>query len=144
MDAYRQVPQTVELALTCEDAGACLVRAGRGGEAVPVLEEALEFYLRTGAHRGVSRLDAALRALGVRRRRPGQLHRSPVGWDSLTNSEVRVARLAAEGLTNPQIGDRLFISRRTVATHLANAFRKLGITNRVQLAAEVNRRYPGS
>ncbi len=53
--------------------------------------------------------------------------------------ELGVARLAAEGLTNPQIGDRLFISRRTVATHLASVFRKLGITNRVQLATEVSR-----
>jgi DNA-binding CsgD family transcriptional regulator len=58
----------------------------------------------------------------------------------LTTSELAVARMAAEGLTNPQIGDRLFISRRTVATHLASVFRKLGITNRVQLAAEVTRR----
>lgn len=63
-----------------------------------------------------------------------------MGWDSLTRSELVVAGLAAEGLTNPQIGDRLFISRRTVATHLANVFRKLGITNRVQLATEVSRR----
>jgi DNA-binding CsgD family transcriptional regulator len=63
-----------------------------------------------------------------------------VGWDSLTASELGVARLAAEGLTNPQIGDRLFVSPRTVATHLASVFRKLGITNRVQLAAEASRR----
>jgi len=109
---------------------------------VSVLEEAQSFYLRAGAHRGVARVDAALRALGVRRRRSGQPRRAPVGWYSLTASELGVARLAAEGLTNPQIGDRLFISRRTVATHLANVFRKLDITNRVQLAAEVSRRPP--
>lgn len=142
VDAYRQLPQTLELALACEDAAACLIRAGRGADAVPVLDEAHQFYLRIGAHRGVARTDAALRALGVRRRRPGQLRRSSVGWDSLTTSELGVARLAAEGLTNPQIGDRLFISRRTVATHLANVFRKLGINNRVQLAAEVSHRSP--
>jgi DNA-binding CsgD family transcriptional regulator len=87
-------------------------------------------------------VDAALRPLGVRCRRSGQPRRALVGWDSLTASELGVARLAAEGLTNPQIGDRLFISRRTVATHLANVFRKLDITNRVQLAAEVSRRPP--
>ncbi len=139
VQTYRRLPQTLELALACEDAGACLVRAGRGADAVPVWDEALTFYLRTGAHRGSARMDAALRALGVRRRRPGQRRRSSVGWDSLTDSELGVARLAAEGLTNPQIGDRLFISRRTVATHLASVFRKLGITNRVQLATEVSR-----
>ncbi|HXT45743.1 MAG TPA: AAA family ATPase [Pseudonocardiaceae bacterium] len=137
---YRQAPSTVELPLTCEDAGAALARAGRGAAAVPILNEALDFYLRSGMQRGAARADAALRALGVRRRRADRLRRPPVGWDSLTTSELAVARMAAEGLTNPQIGDRLFISRRTVATHLASVFRKLGITNRVQLAAEVTRR----
>ncbi|MBV8992325.1 MAG: AAA family ATPase [Pseudonocardiales bacterium] len=137
---YRQPPPTIELALTCEDAGAALAQAGRGAAAVPVLDEALDFYLRSGMQRGAARVHAALRALGVRRRRAGRLRRPPVGWDSLTASELGVARMAAEGLTNPQIGDRLFISRRTVATHLASVFRKLGITNRVQLAAEASRR----
>jgi DNA-binding CsgD family transcriptional regulator len=140
VQAYRQAPLTIELALACEDAGAALSRAGRGPAAVPVLDEALAFYLRCGAQRGVARVDAALRTLGVRRRRTGQLRRPQVGWDSLTASELGVARLAAEGLTNPQIGDRLFVSPRTVATHLASVFRKLGITNRVQLAAEASRR----
>ncbi len=144
VDAYRRLPQTAELALACEDAGAALSRAGRSAEAVPVLDEALDFYLQTGARRGVARVEAVLRVLGVRRRRSasgsGRRRRTSVGWDSLTDSELVVARLAAEGLTNPQIGDRLFISRRTVATHLANVFRKLGIANRVQLATEVSRR----
>ncbi|MGH3786717.1 MAG: helix-turn-helix transcriptional regulator [Pseudonocardiaceae bacterium] len=142
VDAYRRLPRTVELALACEDAGAALSRAGRGAEAVPLLDEALDFYLQTGAQRGAARVEAVLRGLGIRRRRSGsgQLRRTSMGWNSLTRSELVVAGLAAEGLTNPQIGDRLFISRRTVATHLANVFRKLGITNRVQLATEVSRR----
>jgi DNA-binding CsgD family transcriptional regulator len=140
VQAYRRAPPTIELALACEDAGTALARSGLGAVAVPLLDEALAFYLRCGAQRGAARVDAALRTLGVRRRRAGQLHRPQVGWASLTASELTVARLAAEGLSNPQIGDRLFISRRTVATHLASVFRKLGITNRVQLAAEANRR----
>ena len=63
-----------------------------------------------------------------------------MGWESLTDSELGVTRLAAEGLTNRQIGDCLFISRRTVGTHLAHVFQKLGINNRSQLAAEAARR----
>jgi len=51
-----------------------------------------------------------------------------------------VARLAAQGLTNPQIGERLFVSRRTVQTHVAHVFAKLGISSRTLLAAEVARR----
>jgi DNA-binding CsgD family transcriptional regulator/tetratricopeptide (TPR) repeat protein len=137
---YRQAPLTIELALTCEDAGVALARVGRGAAAVPVLDEALDFYLRSGMQRGAARVHAALRALGVRRGPPRRQRRPPVGWDSLTASELGVARMAAEGLTNPQIGDRLFISRRTVAAHLASVFRKLGISNRVQLAAEASRR----
>ncbi|MGH3838862.1 MAG: response regulator transcription factor, partial [Pseudonocardiaceae bacterium] len=99
-----------------------------------VLDHALDFYLRTGAQRAASRVEAALRALGVRRRRAGRVPRPSMGWESLTDSELGVARLAAEGLTNRQIGDRLFISRRTVGTHLAHIFQKLGINTRTQLA----------
>ncbi|MGQ0775916.1 MAG: helix-turn-helix transcriptional regulator [Pseudonocardiales bacterium] len=138
--AYRHVQPTVELALACEDAGAALSRAGRTAEAVAVLDEALERYLRMGAQRGAARTEAALRALGVRRRRVGRVPRPSVGWESLTESELSIAALAAQGLTNRQIGDRLFISRRTVDTHLAHVFGKLGINSRAQLAAEVGRR----
>ncbi|MGH3815268.1 MAG: helix-turn-helix transcriptional regulator [Pseudonocardiaceae bacterium] len=134
VQTYRQGPQTVELALAGEDSAAALCRAGRAAEAIPVLDHALDFYLRTGAQRAASRVEAALRALGVRRRRAGRVPRPSTGWESLTDSELGVARLAAEGLTNRQIGDRLFISRRTVGTHLAHIFQKLGINTRTQLA----------
>jgi DNA-binding CsgD family transcriptional regulator len=51
-----------------------------------------------------------------------------------------VVDLVIDGLTNPQIGERLYISRRTVQTHLAHVFTKLGISSRTQLAAEATRR----
>ncbi len=54
--------------------------------------------------------------------------------------ELTVSDLITEGLTNPEIGDRLHISRRTVESHLAHTFRKLEFTTRAQLAAEVARR----
>ncbi len=60
-----------------------------------------------------------------------------MGWEGLTDSELGVARLAAEGLTNREIGDRLFISRRTVGTHLTHIFQKLEINTRTQLARRV-------
>jgi DNA-binding CsgD family transcriptional regulator len=62
---------------------------------------------------------------------------------SLTPAEQAVAALVAEGLSNPQIGERLFVSRRTVQTHLAHVFTKLDITARAQLAAEVTRQRAG-
>jgi DNA-binding NarL/FixJ family response regulator len=56
------------------------------------------------------------------------------GWDSLTPTEAEVARLAADGLSNPQIGERMFISRGTVKTHVARIYDKLGVCNRTELA----------
>ncbi len=140
VDSYRQLSPTTELALACEAAGAALYRAGRATEAAPVLGDALDFCLRTGAQRGAARVQAALRAFGVWRRRGGPVRKTSVGWASLTDSELNVARLATQGLPNRQIGDQLFISHRTVATHLTNVFGKLGINSRAQLAAEVGRR----
>jgi len=69
------------------------------------------------------------------RRARGRRGRPAAGWSSLTPTELEVVRLVAEGLTNPQIGTRLLMSRGTVKTHLSHIFRKLDTTNRAQLAA---------
>ncbi|GLH96517.1 LuxR C-terminal-related transcriptional regulator [Phytohabitans aurantiacus] len=69
------------------------------------------------------------------RRARGRRGRPASGWPSLTPTELQVVRLVAEGLTNPQIGDRLLMSRGTVKTHLSHIFTKLDTTNRAQLAA---------
>jgi predicted ATPase/DNA-binding CsgD family transcriptional regulator len=69
------------------------------------------------------------------RRARGRRGRPASGWSSLTPTELEVVRLVAEGLTNPQIGVRLFMSRGTVKTHLSHIFTKLDTTNRAQLAA---------
>jgi DNA-binding NarL/FixJ family response regulator len=74
-------------------------------------------------------------ALEWARRGRGARQRPPGGWDSLTPTEVKVATLAAEGLTNPQIGQRMFISKGTVKTHLAHIFRKLEVHSRAELAS---------
>ena len=66
-----------------------------------------------------------MRELRIGRKRCGARKRPATGWQALTPSELEAVRLASEGLTNPEIGQRLFISRRTVQTHLAHAFRKL-------------------
>lgn len=72
----------------------------------------------------------ASRARGPRRR-------PLAGWDSLTPTETEVARLAVEGLSNPEIGARLFMSRSTVKTHLSHIYAKLGVANRTELATRV-------
>jgi predicted ATPase/DNA-binding CsgD family transcriptional regulator len=74
-------------------------------------------------------------AIGYAERGRGARRRPSRGWDSLTPTELRVAAAVADGLSNPQIASRMFISRRTVTTHLSSIFRKLGISSRAELAA---------
>jgi DNA-binding CsgD family transcriptional regulator len=137
--AYRRSPRRLERALTSEDAATMLAERGRSDEAIGLLGEAVDVYEHLGAVRDVARADAALRSLGVRRGRRGSRRRPATGWDSLTPTERKVVRLAAEGLTNAQIGEQLFISRRTVETHLSHVFGKVGVSSRVQLATEASR-----
>ena len=74
----------------------------------------------------------------------GERRRPATGWASLTPTELRVAALAADGLTNAQIGERLFIAAGTAKIHIAHIFTKLDITNRAQLAALATaRRFEG-
>ncbi|WP_157805037.1 helix-turn-helix transcriptional regulator [Mumia flava] len=73
----------------------------------------------------------------ARRMRGTRTHRPSSGWGSLTPTEETVVALAVQGLTNPEIGTRLFISRGTVKTHLAHVYAKLGVSNRTALAAYV-------
>ncbi|MGH3669506.1 MAG: response regulator transcription factor, partial [Pseudonocardiaceae bacterium] len=79
-------------------------------------------------------------AVGYVRRTRGQRKRPSRGWDSLTPTELGVVRHIAGGLTNRQIGERMFISLGTVKAHLSHIFTKLGTPSRSHLAAEATRR----
>jgi DNA-binding CsgD family transcriptional regulator len=74
-------------------------------------------------------------AIEYARRARGRRGRPASGWASLTPTEQSVVRLAADGLSNPDIGSKLFMSRSTVKTHLSHVYAKLGVTNRTELAA---------
>jgi len=140
--AHGRGSRPLRLAMACEDAGRCLARHGQAERARPLLDRAAGGYERLGAARGLARAEAALREAGGRRGRRGRRGRPRSGWDSITPIEHSVADLVAEGLSNPQIGERLYISSRTVQTHLAHVFAKLDISARAQLAVEVTRRRP--
>jgi DNA-binding CsgD family transcriptional regulator len=139
-DAYAGASRPLEQALASEDAAAAFVRQGDPGRARPLLEQAIAVYERLDAARDLARANAVLRLAGGRRGVRGPRRRPQFGWQSLTPTERAVAALVADGLSNPQIGERLFISRRTVQTHLVHIFAKLGISSRAQLAAQVARR----
>jgi DNA-binding CsgD family transcriptional regulator len=66
------------------------------------------------------------------------------GWAALTERERQVAEMAAQGLTNPEIAERLAVTRWTVKFHLAHVFPKLGVTRRSELAREVSRAWAGN
>jgi DNA-binding CsgD family transcriptional regulator len=121
-------------ACAVEDQGVLLAAAGRDDEAIRCLQEALVEYGRLGARRGAARTRRRLRQLGVRRRHWASERRPTGGWAGLTDIEQATARLVAQGLTNQQIADQLFISTHTVAFHLRQVFRKLDISSRVDLA----------
>ena len=140
VEAYAAGPRLLDTALVREEAAQALVRCDRMELAREQLTLAIETYERFEAARGVLRVEAALRAVGVRRGVRGTRDRPRSGWDGLTPTERTVVDLVAEGLSNPQIAEQLFVSHRTVQTHLSHVFAKLDISSRVQLAAEVARR----
>ncbi|MEU9331594.1 AAA family ATPase [Streptomyces sp. NPDC048290] len=144
---YRSGPRPLALAAATEDlAGAEAARGGRAA-ATALLNEALGRYQSLGARGDALRVRTSLRALAVRRPRPepGRGDRDapdPGGgprarWERLTPSELRVVRLVAEGLTNREVAERLFLSRHTVDSHLRHSFTKLGVTSRVELTRQV-------
>jgi DNA-binding CsgD family transcriptional regulator len=78
-------------------------------------------------------------AIAYARRGRGQRKRPTSGWASLTPTELDVVRLVSEGLSNNDIATRLFVSPRTVQTHLTHVYTKLSLTSRVQLVQEAAR-----
>jgi DNA-binding CsgD family transcriptional regulator len=120
-------------ASAAEDAGAALVALSDRSGARGALEQAFTAYERIGAERDLARVRARLRAVGVRRCHWSHEARPVSGWASLTETEMSVASLVAESLTNPQVAERMFLSRHTVDFHLRQIFRKLGIESRVAL-----------
>jgi DNA-binding CsgD family transcriptional regulator len=112
--------------------GASLRRANQRAEAGTHLRTALDLAYRCAATPLEIRAAEELAATGARPRRV-----MLSGLESLTASEHRVAELAARGLSNPEIAQQLFVSRRTVEAHLGHVYRKLGISSREQIPAEL-------
>lgn len=108
--------------------GEWLRRANRRGDARRHLNEAHDMFTTMGAHAYAERARRELTAVGEK------VRKQPLSsGDELTAQEAQIARLAADGLTNPEIGAQLFISVHTVEWHLRKVFVKLGITSRRQL-----------
>jgi DNA-binding CsgD family transcriptional regulator len=129
----RRTSIRVQLARTHLLYGEWLRRRGRRGDAREQLRTAHELFKDFEMTGFAERARLELEATGGSARR-----RNPTTADELTPQETQVARLAAEGVTNREIGTRLFISTSTVEYHLRKAFRKLGVKSRTQLADRIS------
>jgi len=123
-------PAKLEHAKARTELGAALRRANRRSEARVQLRRAVELATICGARPLAARANTELRATGARPRRIAL-----TGVESLTPSERRIARMAAEGPTNREIAQALFVTPKTVEIHLSSVYRKLGISSRSQLPA---------
>ncbi|MEU9885978.1 LuxR C-terminal-related transcriptional regulator [Sphaerisporangium sp. NPDC051011] len=128
VEVLRRSGARLELARALVDLGAWRRRSGNLAEARALLFEGMEIAQRCHASPLVKAARSELVAAGTRPRRAYL-----TGPESLTPSEVRVVGLAAEGLTNSQIAQRLYVTIKTVEVHLSNAYHKLGVRRRHQL-----------
>ncbi|MEW2165043.1 LuxR C-terminal-related transcriptional regulator [Streptomyces sp. NPDC007084] len=133
----RQAPDGTELPSALIAQGRQLTAAGERSRAREPLREAAERAERLGAVRLHAEAEQALRAAGARRAAAPR-----TGMDALTPSERRIATLAANGRTNPEISTLLHLARRTVETHLTSTFRKLGVRGRGELARALGQEPP--
>lgn len=119
-----------------ETAAVEFAEGGDRDQARAAFTGAVEAYSSLGAATDVARLQAAFRGYGIRRG-PRAKHRQAVsGWDSLTPTETKIAALVERGMTNPEIAAKLFLSRRTVGTHVSHILKKLGVHSRTDIARE--------
>ena len=128
----------VEAALSRTLAGVALGRAGARDRATTELQQAARVFERYGALRHRDESERELRKLGHHIHRQTRRGRADsAGVKSLTERELQLARLVVDRKTNPQIASELFLSQKTVETHLRNIFRKVGVSSRVDLARVV-------
>ncbi|GAA1373152.1 ATP-binding protein [Catellatospora chokoriensis] len=123
-----------------ENAAEVLARRDRPAQARQALDQALERYGALEATADADRAEARLRAVGVRRGVRGPRKRPKHGWEALTATEQRVAALVAAGMSNPEVAAQMFLSRRTVQSHVSSILGKLELNSRVELAVRAAER----
>jgi DNA-binding CsgD family transcriptional regulator len=129
----RNTPRRPATAATLEDAAALLKAANRASESRACASDALDLWMSLGAE-----ADAGAVAARFGLQRPKSV-RPRFGFEALTPTERRVVDLVADGLSNVEIAQRLYVSRRTVESHISSAYRKVELSSRVDLAKAVLR-----
>src|SRR4051794_1969895 len=125
-------PRPIARAYALEDLGVARTRAGAVDAGIDALDGALILYTDAGATWDAGRVRSRLRDHGIRRRLVPR-ERAENGWAAMTESELAVARLVAQGLTNREVAEQLFVSPHTVSSHLRSIFAKLDVNSRLAL-----------
>lgn len=138
-DHYAAVGRAFEQAQSLEDMAVLLAQSGRTTQARAALSDANARYSDLGALWDVRRADTRIRPYGVRRGVRGPRRKETFGWLSLSPTELKIAGLIAQGKSNPEVAADLFLSRRTVQTHVSHILAKLDVHSRVEIATEALR-----
>jgi DNA-binding CsgD family transcriptional regulator len=133
----RTAGRVVEYARNCEDVALLLAQRGERRAAKSALSPAMEVYARLGAQWDVRRAGARVRPFGIRWGARGPRRRPTYGWAALSPTEVTIARLVAEGMSNSDIATELLLSPRTIQSHVSNMLVKLKANSRVEIARQV-------
>jgi DNA-binding CsgD family transcriptional regulator len=132
VDLLEGEQRPLAFAAAAEDLGQAHIQAGETQPGITMLDRALVTFTSVGATADASRVRSQLRDRGIRRRIAAKQPTN--SWAGMTDSELRVARLVAEGMTNREVAERLFVSPHTINGHLRQVFAKVGVNSRVELA----------
>jgi DNA-binding CsgD family transcriptional regulator len=135
-ERYRAAGRPLLRAKALEAAAGEFISSEDREQARAAFTNAVEVYTALGAAADVARLQAKFRAHGIRRGPRAKHRQAQSGWDSLTPTEMKIASLVEEGLSNPEIAAKLFLSPRTVGTHVSHILKKLNVHSRTDIARE--------
>ncbi|MDT5028361.1 MAG: hypothetical protein QOE61_4787 [Micromonosporaceae bacterium] len=133
-DQFEAVGHRIDVALAAQEASVRLAEAGDLAGARSAFGRAFVVYEEVGAVTDLRRLQARARPYGIRSGSRTAHRRTETGWGALTAAERGVAALVSEGMSNPEIATRLFVSRRTVEVHVAHVMQKLQVHSRHEIA----------
>ena len=135
-DRYKDASRPLHMAKALEAAAEEFLAIDDRAASRDAFGRAVDAYTGLGAAADVNRVQAAFREHGMRLGSHAKHRKAQSGWDSLTDTELKIAAFVAEGLSNPEIAQRLVTSPRTVGTHVSHILKKLNFTSRAEIARE--------
>jgi len=135
-DRYKDAPRPLLMAKALEAAAEVFLAVDDRTASRDAFGRAVDAYTSLGAAADVNRVQATFREHGMRLGSHAKHRKAQSGWDALTDTELKIAAFVAEGLSNPEIAQRLVTSPRTVGTHVSHILKKLNFASRAEIARE--------